>query len=137
MKITSVVLEVQDAADIVTTAIEGGINYWGECKDYNWKGFYENYDDQKFLHEQKYRNIPQDEALVYVREDIESNGGDPVIAGNPWFALTIANLEDAVCKVLNSEYAHLINIRDGEIDVDATGAEVIVQYAVFGELVFA
>jgi F0F1-type ATP synthase epsilon subunit len=52
-------------------------------------------------------------------------------------ALTIANLEDAVCKVLNSEYAHLINIRDGEIDVDATGAEVIVQYAVFGELVFA
>lgn len=139
MKVTNVVLEAADATNIVTTALEGGINYWGECKDYRWKGWYVDadaeYGDPNY---DKLRHIPQDEVLAYVREDLDASGEDePVVDGNPWFGLTIANLEHAVIKVLNSEYAPLIKIRDNEIDVDATGAEVIVQFAVFGEVIFA
>jgi hypothetical protein len=137
MKVTSVVLEATDATNIVTTALEGGINYWGECKGYKWKGWYVDadakYGDPDY---EKLRHIPQDEVLAYVREDVESSGDEPQIDGNPWFGLTIANLEDAVCKVLNSEYGELIQIRDNEIDIDATGAEVIVQVAVFGKVIF-
>jgi hypothetical protein len=139
MKVTNVVLEAADATNIVTTALEGGINYWGECKDYRWKGWYVDadakYGDPNY---DKLRHIPKDEVLAYVREDLDASGGDePVYRGNPWFALTTANLEEAVIKVLNSEYAPLVKIRDNEIDVDATGAEVIVQFAVFGEVIFA
>ena len=137
MKVTKVKLEVTDAVDIVTTAIEGGINYWGECKGYDWKSFYENYDDTKYLMDQVYRDIPRNEILVSVREDLDASGEDkPVTDGNPWVGITIQNLEDAVCEVLNSKYAHLITITDNEIDVDATGAEVIFQFVVFGDVIF-
>jgi len=137
MKVTKVKLEVTDAVDIVTTAIEGGINYWGECKDYDWKSFYENYDDQKYMSQNlPYRDIPRNEILVNVREDEDVCGDEPQTEGNPWVGITIQNLEDAVCDVLNSKYAHLIKIRDNEIDVDATGAEVIFQFVVFGDVIF-
>jgi len=136
MKVTKVELEVQDAADIVTTAIEGGINYWGECKGYDWKSFYENYDDEKYLSDQVYRDIQRDEVLVWVREDVESSGDEPQVEGNPWVGITIQNLEDALCKMLSSKYSHLINIREDDTDFDATAAEVVFQFVVFGDVIF-
>jgi hypothetical protein len=138
MKITQVVLEPNDAVNIVVGAIEGGTGYWAECSDYKWKRWYvdadakhgeENYD--------KLRDIPRDEVLVRIKED--EDNGEPTRDNNDWFEITIENLEKAVCAVLNSKYAHTISFMGygEEIDVDATGADIIFQYAMFGELVFA
>jgi hypothetical protein len=138
MKITSVVLEPQDAVDIVIGAIEGGTGYWAECTDYKWKRWYVN-PDAKFddPDHDKLRDIPRDEVLVRIKED--EDNGEPTRENNDWFEITTENLERAVCAVLNSKYAHTISFADyGEgIDVDATGADIIFQYAMFGELVFA
>ena len=40
MRILAVELEPKDVADIIHNAIEGGINYWGECKGYKWSEWY-------------------------------------------------------------------------------------------------
>jgi hypothetical protein len=133
MKITKVVLETEDATDITTCAIEGGTGYWAECKGYSWKSWYENYDDNKSLYDHKYRDIPRDEVLVYIREDADQVEPED---GQEWFGITIQNLEDAVTAVLNSDYAGVIDTRDGKIDVDATGADVIFQFAKFGKVVY-
>ena len=133
-KVTAVELDVKDATSLVISAIEGGINYWGECKGYKWTKWYtdggESMDD-KFL-----RDIPRDEVLVWIRED-EDNAEfeEPQNEGNPWLGITIENLEKALCVAL-TKYGHLFSFRGQEIDTDATGAEVVFQIALFGEVVF-
>lgn len=133
MKITQVVLEPKDAVNIVVGAIEGGTGYWAECKDYRWKAWYEG----EALNDENLRDIPRDEVLVRIKED--EDNGEPSRDNNDWFEITTENLEKAVCAVLNSKYAHTISFMGygEEIDVDATGADIIFQYAMFGELVFA
>jgi hypothetical protein len=132
-KITAVQLDAKDATSIVISAIEGGTNYWAECKGYKWSSWYvdvdakygeENYD--------KLREIPRDEVLVYIREDADQVDPED---GQNWFGITIENLEKAMCTAL-AEYSHLYTFRDGEIDTDATGADVVFQLAKFGNVVY-
>ena len=136
MKITGVVLEPSDAVNIVIAAIEGGTNYWAECRDYKWKRWYINpdakYGDENY---DKLRDIPRDEVLVRIRED--EDNGEPTQENNEWFEITTEKLEQAVCAMLNGEHAAAITITDNEIDVDANGGDAIFQYAMFGKLVFA
>jgi hypothetical protein len=138
MKITSVVLEPKDAVNIVIGAIEGGTGYWAECTDYKWKRWYVN-PDAKYGEEdyEKLRDIPRDEVLVRIKED--EDNGEPTRENNDWFEITTENLERALCAVLNSKYAKQVSFEDyGDgVDVDADGADIIFQYAIFGELVFA
>jgi len=132
-KVTAVELDAKDATSIVISAIEGGTNYWAECKGYKWSSWYVDVD-AKYGEEnyEKLREIPRDEVLVYIREDADLV--DPE-RGNKWFGITIENLEKAVCTALTT-HTHLYEFRDGEIDTDATGADVIFQLAIFGEVVY-
>jgi len=133
-KITGIQLDAKDATSIVISAIEGGTNYWAECKGYKWKSWYvdadakygeENYD--------KLRDIPRDEVLVYIREDADKV---EVEGGRKWFAITIENLEQAMCLSLSEGYGSMFEFRDGEIDTDAWGADNLFQLAKFGKLVY-
>ncbi len=137
-KITAVQLDAKDATSIVISAIEGGTGYWAECKGYKWRNWYTDGGaslDDKFL-----RDIPRDEVLVWIREDEENpEFEEPQNEGNPWLGITIENLEKALCIALNKYDGsgnNLFNFRDGQIDTDATGADVIFQIAIFGEVVF-
>ncbi len=130
-KIKEVLLDAKDATSIVISAIEGGTGYWAECKGYKWRNWYtdggESMDD-KFL-----RDIPRDEVLVWIRED--EDNGETYRDSNEWFGITIENLEKALCTAL-ATHGRLYQFRGQEIDTDATGADVVFQLAIFGEVVF-
>lgn len=132
-KITELQLDAKDATSIVISAIEGGTNYWAECKGYKWKSWYVD-ADAPYGHEnyEKLRDIPRDEVLVSIREDADQVEPE---AGRAWFGITIENLEKALCTALMT-HTHLFSFRDGEIDTDATGADVVFQLAMFGEVVY-
>ena len=132
-KITGLQLDAKDATSIVISAIEGGTNYWAECKGYKWKNWYVD-ADAPYGHENydKLRDIPRDEVLVSIREDADQVEPE---AGRAWFGITIENLEKALCTALMT-HTHLFSFRDGEIDTDATGADVVFQLAMFGEVVY-
>ena len=133
-KVTAVELDVKDATSLVVSAIEGGINYWGECKGYKWTNWYT--DGGESMKDEFLRDIPRDEVLVWIREDEENpEFEEPQNEGNPWLGITIENLEKALCVAL-TKYSHLYHFRGNEIDTDATGAEVVFQIALFGEVVF-
>lgn len=132
-KITGLQLDAKDATSIVISAIEGGTNYWAECKGYKWKSWYVD-ADAPYGHENydKLRDIPRDEVLVYIREDADQVEPE---AGREWFGITIENLEKALSIALMT-HTHLFSFRDGEIDTDATGADVVFQLAMLGEVVY-
>ena len=134
MKILQVQLEPKDLIDIVYCAIEGGINYWGECKEYKWSTWYVD-NDAPFGTENygKLKDLPDDFVYVYVREDDRQL--DPTRDPNTWVPIRKADLERGFALAF-AKHPHLYHARDGEVDMDATGGEVIIQYAVFGELVY-
>jgi hypothetical protein len=134
MKILQVQLEPKDLIDIVHCAIEGGINYWGECKGYKWSTWYVD-NDAPFGTEDygKLKDLPDDFVYVYVREDDRQL--DPTRDPNTWVPIRKADLERGFALAF-ANHPHLYQARDGEVDMDATGGEVIIQYAVFGEMVY-
>ena len=133
-KITGLQLDAKDATSIVISAIEGGTNYWAECKGYKWKSWYVD-ADAPYGHENydKLREIPRDEVLVYIREDADQVEPE---AGREWFGITIENLEKALCQGITEGYGGLYEFSHGEIHTDANGADNIFQLAMFGELVY-
>jgi hypothetical protein len=139
MKVLKVSLSNEDVAGIIHTAVEGGTNYWGEVRGYKWTTWYEpdpekSYDDEYGSYKaERVKGLPKDFVFVEIREDEDLT--DPERKPNTWFPLTREAIERGVCMVLEN-HGHLINIRDGEIDTDAYGADAIVQMAVFGELVY-
>ena len=134
MKILQVQLEPKDLADIVHCAIEGGINYWGECKGYKWSEWYEDVDAEvDTVNWNKLKDLPEDFVYVYVKEDEDQ--GEPTRDPNTWVPIRRADLERGFALAF-ANHPHLYHARDGEVDMDATGGEVIIQYAVLGELVY-
>ena len=117
-------LTQQDVDDIMVSALEGGINYW--CRSVVVEGNYlgEYASDQIsrggqltfWLHE------PLDDSMASYTLDL-----DKFLAGfKRWLENCYAN-----CDVVDST--------DGSVDcgqIDATCADEIVQYALFGDLVF-
>ncbi|NCA16785.1 MAG: hypothetical protein EBS90_07040 [Betaproteobacteria bacterium] len=135
MRILAVELEPKDVVDIVHNAIEGGINYWGECKGYKWTEWYEpdpnrSTDSVQF---ERVKELPEDYVYVYVREDEDQ--GDPTRDPNTWVPIRKADVARGLALAL-AKHPHLYTARDSELDTDATGAEVVIQYAIFGELVY-
>lgn len=108
--------------DIFTTALEGGIGYWSECSRYRWQ----NQDGTE--------NVKGFEAVV--TEFDETN------------ALTInrAVISKGVRMYLSSDeikYLHrnpsmtkFLRTRGEDGDFDAGNADIIVQIALFGEVVY-
>lgn len=141
MKINSVTITNEDAADIVHGAIEGGTNYWAECRNYNWQDWYEKdplrstprYDGERI------KDLPDDYVFVEIREDEEALGEE--VANAKWFQITKKDLERGVIALIEN-CPHLIHgvsnrgAGDIEMDFDATSCDVIFQYAVFGEVVY-
>jgi hypothetical protein len=128
MRILAVELEPKDVVDIVHNAIEGGINYWGECKGYKWSEWYVG-DSLSELR----TDLPDDYVYVYVREDEDQ--GDPTRDPNTWVPIRKEDVARGLALAL-AKHPHLYTARDNELDTDATGAEVVIQYAIFGELVY-
>ena len=132
MKILAIELTNTDAADIVHCAVEGGTNYWAEVQNYNWQEWYD--EEQKNI-----KDLPDDYVFVEIRED--SDLVDPERFSNTWMQLTKHNLEKGVMAMIQN-MPHLIhgidNLGNGhvEMDLDATSCDVVVQYALFGEVIY-
>ena len=135
MRIVQVELDPKDIADIVHTAIEGGINYWGECRNYKWQTWYEtNLENptEKWTGD-KLKDLPADFVYVEVREDDRID--EPTRKPNTWVKIRKADIERGFALAF-AKHPHMYQARDGEVDMDAYGAETIIQYAIFGELVY-
>ncbi|HBK69377.1 MAG TPA: hypothetical protein DEP23_11180 [Ruminococcaceae bacterium] len=109
-------LSTDDIDDIVCTALEGGINYW--CCKAEVVG--------KYLGEYASDQISRGGSLILY--DSESN--------DKW-ELTFDKLLKGVAFWLASNHNLAIkNNRIDTCDIDGNAADFIVQYALFGELVF-
>ena len=117
----------QDVEDLIVTAIEGGIGYWA-CLD--------NTTDS-FL------NAPDEEPVSITAARIMLTGGgitfiDEENDKQSW-VLTLEKLKEGVRLFLEGEDNGADYIEDGCLDmsyIDADGADQIVQYALFGEIVY-
>jgi len=130
MKILGVSLTNEDAADIVHCAVEGGTNYWAEVQEYNWQEWYDG---------DRIKDLPDDYVFVQIREDADQV--EPERFSNTWIPLTRHNLEKGVIALIENmpHLIHGVSNRgegDVEMDFDATSCDVIVQYAVFGEVIY-
>jgi hypothetical protein len=141
MRITGLKITNKDAADVVITAVEGGTNYWAEVKDYNWSTWYEK--DEARSNEtysfDRVKDLPEDFVFVQIREDAEQV--EPERFSNTWIPLTREVIEKGV-RLCFERYPQLITVDEGsngEVDfnVDADGADVIVQLAIFEEVIYA
>ncbi len=108
--------------DVFVTALEGGIGYWSECEEYHWDVDLDDPTDGFF-------------AVVY---DIEDENARYVITEGT-IDLGLERLREG--KVGLGAYllgplmvADLTNGQEGDIDAD--GADAVVQAGLFGELVY-
>lgn len=142
MKINSITLTNEDAADIVHCAVGGGTNYWAEVKDYNWKDWYEKdplRSTPRYEAERIRADLPDDYVFVWIREDDEQV--EPERFSNTWIALDRKTLEKGVIALIENmpHLIHGVSNRgegDVEMDFDGTACDVIVQYAIFGEVIY-
>ena len=108
-------------ADVLVTAVEGGISYWCDHQNYSWA---------------------QDEETDYMTDAfVEVDAGD----GKGWMAVTLDTIEAGIAKVKESGF--LINSgvlsdiligdnNDDGGDVDSIAADCIVQAGLFGEVIY-
>jgi hypothetical protein len=108
-------LTEEDITDIVVTALEGGIGYWA-CLDNTGEEF---------------ENAPEDEAVSETVARILLNNG------SVFFEDEEARYELTLEKLLNGieKYARMNSGIDMD-DLDADMADVIVQYAIFCEVIY-
>lgn len=123
------IIEVPDLSgaecgDIAITAAEGGINYWATIDTYRWRDWADEED------------LPEDLCLVAISWD---DPEDPKRRRHA--AITPERIRDGLeCGLrarLPSLTALLVVPREdwtGEIDADA--ADAIIQYSLFGELIY-
>lgn len=133
------------ACVIITTAVEGGINYWGGVSRYKWGGPDQPRDDGQYA-EREYA-----EATVHDNED-EDHG--------PW-EIDAAKMTEAIVKIVsgdvkpfyNQGYSETFKDRlvslfnqaeqnpnmpflDADFDFDADDADSAMQIACLGEVVY-
>lgn len=119
-------------ADVFTTAIEGGINYWSQVEEYHWQGTegrMQDADLDGFYAEiieigDGYERIPHriDQAVIVRGLNLLCNNADPIK-----FAPTGRLLADLLL-------ANRTNGSDGDFDADS--ADCVVQAGLFGEIVY-
>lgn len=114
---TTLTLTEEDITDIVITAIEGSINYWA-CLDNTGKEF---------------ENTPKDESVSETVAKILLDGGKVTFIDEEddyaRYELTLKKLLRGIRKYA-SEGGFDMDLLDSDM------ADCIVQYAVFGELVY-
>lgn len=129
------ILTVGDLDDIFTTAIEGGIGYWAVLDNTTpeWKKARKQIEDSG---EEPYWGTVAAKVLLngdsirfYDAEADEDDLQDDEI----WF-LDMEKFKNG-CKIYEQKRGSLIKkLEDGEFDADE--ADCLIQYGVFGEVVF-
>jgi hypothetical protein len=141
MKIVEILLSNKDAADIVHTAVEGGTTYWAEVKSYNWKDWYEPDPERSSdtYQAERIKDLPEGYVFVQIRED--KYLVEPERAINTWIPVTRLMLEKGV-RMLLENLPHLVGQVEKddeggvEMDFDGTACDVIMQYAIFEEVIY-
>jgi hypothetical protein len=119
-------------ADILVNAVEGGINYWAETKNYHWS---KRDEDGEISSEYA------DDVYVDIREKDYATEKEET----PWFRVKAESLERGIEKIkdpnfqINPQIAKQVLYSDhfsdaGDIDTEI--ADVIVQATMFGEIVY-
>lgn len=120
-----VIINQEDIDDIMCTALEGGITYWcinaQSCMESKWM---------------------RENNIEYCSEII-SRGGEIILTDedNVKYKLTLKHFLTGLQKLIDEsgEY-YLEQTNDGYVletsEIDADIADLIIQYAIFGELVF-
>jgi hypothetical protein len=122
----------QFLSDVLTTAVEGGINYWAAVSDYKW-------------YEGDFRAIP---ASVKVHEIDD----DPADVSQPYFEvgvpITTKEIGAAIARIMNpnDEIKHLnpyvrslvfqASMENDAGDIDTDIADTIMQIAVLGGVIY-
>ena len=104
---------IQFLTDVFTTALEGGIGYWSECSYYRWEN--------------------EQRAVI---EDIEDERKE--------YTITLDTIAKGIGVIVKGDhvYQDLKNlIRNGSLDndasdIDAEGADCIVQAGLFGRVIY-
>lgn len=114
--------QLQFLRDVMCTAFEGGCAYWAEA-----------------------RRVRRDGELNYLSFDIRAVEEHDEDRLRVWQSITPAKLDVAIRKLISGEHKAAKYIVDqfagypGNLDAtdhDADGADVVVQLAAFGEIVF-
>jgi len=121
-------------SDVMCSAIEGGIGYWAEVKDYKWGSS-----------EGPYKlgwNLPDAERGSYSQAEVRV--ADDYEVG-PWLSLTFTAIERGIKRLSTGEYNLNQDMMDCILDGSATNeagnidgpcADVIVQVALLNEIVY-
>ena len=110
-----------DIEDIITTAVEGGINYWGSVV----------------------KEGKSDKPISEIAAKTLISGGEVTIIDDDdlLYELTIAKLMHGIKKWIDSGIANTALCLDGQSletsYIDANEADVIIQYALFDEIVYS
>lgn len=120
-----VIINQEDIDDIMCTALEGGITYW--C-----------YGAQSMMNEEWMK-----ENNIEYLSDVTGRGGDIVLTTEDGdYVLTLKGFLTGLQQLIDeSDEYYLESTSDGiKIDtseIDADIADLIIQYAIFGKLVYA
>lgn len=120
-----VIVNQEDIDDIMCTALEGGITYW--C-----------YGAQSMMNEEWMK-----ENNIEYLSDVTGRGGDIVLTTEDGdYVLTLKGFLTGLQQLIDeSDEYYLESTSDGiKIDtseIDADIADLIIQYAIFGKLVYA
>ena len=131
------VLSIENIKDILTTAVEGGIGYWAVlCNDTK------EWTEAKKLAKEELGDIPCYCDVIYkmfelnypvIFEDNECAEYDEDDCER--WELTLENLLKG-CKLFEEKHGKSLPLMLKNGDFDAEDADCVVQYALFGELVF-
>jgi hypothetical protein len=114
----------QALADVFTTALEGGIGYWSQCSRYRWS-IGENHDSAR--------------DFIAVIHDTEDEDHPTYVVDR---SVIVRGLRLAHARGNWADY-HARALRDltfgkwDDLDFDADTADLIVQFGLFGEQVYA
>lgn len=116
-------MDTKTLQDLLTTAIEGGSNYWMN-------------DEENVINIQVHRDSDNNVIEIQCETDVDGEG---------WIVqeITVASMRKALTEMKDDakmpehwrKWASKF-IFDKDMDYDAEGADVLLQYAMFKEIVF-
>ena len=108
-------------ACVLVTAVEGGVNYWAEVREYR---------------------VVEGEDRLFVSVSVEIRDAE---GEGEWQAVTLDTVEKGIAKIktreirLNREIVAEVLLGDRDpkyADIDATAADCIIQAGLFGDIVY-
>lgn len=115
----------QFLSDVITTAIEGGIGYWSVCLQYQYEGNVVVIDGKDYGGGTRATISPLD------TDDIWHVTPDTIARG-----ISVIREREDFCRLAIRDTILAASRENDGGEIDADGADVIVQAALFGELVY-